>query len=80
MPSPHPPSYRENPVRWAFGVLGFGIKIPDIDRAPIRLNYLDIHHPFATSNELVQRISSHYMRQAIREVPSPTLHPFRLRV
>jgi hypothetical protein len=79
MPLAHPPSYRENPVRWAFGVLGFGIKIPDIDRAPIRLNYLDIHHPFATSNELVQRISSHYMRQAIREVPSPTIHPFCLR-
>lgn len=67
MTTPNTPADEENPVRWAFGVLGFGIKIPDIDRAPIRLNYLDIHHPFATSNELVQRISSHYMRQAIRE-------------
>ena len=61
--------YREeNPVRWAIGALGVGIKIPNIDNAPIRLNALILQHPFATQKDLMQRVAAYYQQQAILEV------------
>ncbi|KAL6077052.1 Vacuolar Protein [Balamuthia mandrillaris] len=57
--------HKDNPVRLAFGALGLGIKLPNIEGAPIRLNSLILRHPFTTQEELIERISAHYVRQAI---------------
>lgn len=41
-------------------------KIPNIENAPLKLNALLIEHPFATPEQLADRITKHYVVQAIK--------------
>jgi len=46
---------------------GFVDNIPNIESAPLRLNALQLEHPYASRQELWKVILDHYTKQAIRE-------------